>query len=94
MREYCCDIHFVCFEAHVLAEKQFSFKLIFITQLRHGPGVPNTPPAGRMWPARTFYETRDASREFLYNQDLSHSVYSPVFGSSRPASEQVPFERT
>jgi len=86
MREYGGDIHFVCFEAHVLAKKQFSFKIVFIRQLGHTPGVPNTP-------ARTFYAASDASREFIYNQDLSHLVYSRVLESSRPASGQVPYER-
>jgi len=57
MREYCGYIHFVCFEAHALAKKQFSFKLVFITQLNYRSGIPNTPPAGAcgleghfMWP--------------------------------------------
>ena len=31
------------------------------------PGVSNTWPAGRMWPARAFCATRDAFWEFLKN---------------------------
>jgi len=56
-----------------------------------------TAPGRSHWPHgahEDIYAARDASREFLYNQDLTHSVYSSVFGSSRPVSEQVPFERT
>jgi len=30
MREYGCDIHLVCLEAHTLAKKQFSFKVFFL----------------------------------------------------------------
>jgi len=37
---------------------------------------------------------RPAMGEFSFNQDVRYAVYSPVFKSSRPASEQVPFERT
>jgi len=84
MREYCDDAHFVCFEAHVLAKKQFSCKLVFIKPWARSPKHTACGP----------HMAREDSREFLYNQDLSHSVYSPVFGSSRPASEQAPFERT
>jgi len=35
MREYGGDIQFVCFEAHALAKKQFSFKVFFITDPGH-----------------------------------------------------------
>jgi len=28
-------IHFVCFEARTLAKQQFSFTVVFVTQLRH-----------------------------------------------------------
>jgi len=33
MPEYGGDLHFVCLEARALAKKQFSFKILFITQL-------------------------------------------------------------
>jgi len=45
-------------------------------------------------PARAFCAARDAFWEFSYNQNLSYSVYSPVFIGSRPASENCPFKRT
>jgi len=35
MREYGSDIHFICLEAQSFAKKQSSFKVFFITQLRH-----------------------------------------------------------
>jgi len=35
MLEYGGDIYFVCLEVQALAKKQFSFKVVFITQLGH-----------------------------------------------------------
>jgi len=45
-----------------------------------------------MWPVKVFRASRDAFWEFSNNQRLRYLVYSPVFKSARPASEQVPFE--
>ena len=50
--------------------------------------------AGRMWPVKACYAARDAFREFSYNQHLSYLIYSPVFKSAQPVSEQVPFKTT
>jgi len=43
--------------------------------------------------ARAFCADRDAFWKFSYNQDSSYLVYSPVFKSSQPESEQVPFSK-
>jgi len=37
------------------------------------------------------HAAHDAFWEFSYNQNLSFLVYSPMFKSARPASEQVFF---
>jgi len=46
----------------------------------------NTRLACSMWPARAFCAARNARWELPNNQ---HLVYSPVFNSAQPASEQV-----
>ena len=47
--------------------------------------------AGRMWPPGAFCVARDAFWEFSYNQHSSFLLYSPMFKSAPPASEQVFF---
>jgi len=52
--------------------------------------IPGGPPVVKMSP-RAFCaaQARDAFWEFSYNQHLSFLVYSPMFKSAPPASEQV-----
>jgi len=33
------DVRFICLEAQTLAEKQSNFKVFFVTQIGHRPGV-------------------------------------------------------
>jgi len=46
-----------------------------------------------MWAAKAVYAAHDAFWEYSYKQHLSYLIYSPVFKSARPASEQFPFIR-
>jgi len=58
MREYGEETRFICLKAQTWAMKQSSSKDFFIAQLGHRPGISNTWPKGRMWPARVFCAAR------------------------------------
>ena len=46
-----------------------------------------------MWPAKASCAAHDAFLEYSNKQHLSYLIYSAVFKSARPASEQVPLKR-
>jgi len=68
----------------VSVRKQFHNHVDQVQGLKH---------AARMWPPRAFCAALDAFWEFSYNQRVSFLVYSPVFESARPASEQAFFKQ-
>jgi len=81
-----------CFYTLSLANFQTSVWLSFCYACsRSRPEFSNA--ASGMWPVKAFCAARDAFCEYSYIQHLSYFVHSPVFESSRPASEQVPFKR-
>jgi len=67
------DVRISCIEAQVLAEKQSSFKVIFITQVGHTPGLSNSKQ-GRIMTILGLQYDADATKSVpeTYQKQLLH----------------------